>query len=72
MSRWWLLAAFAGGAVLGAIATKLYIQGEIKDVFGQALDKIGVGDYGGPVKDLWNGLVDDKFSVGGKRESSVS
>ena len=72
MSRWWLVAAGAGGFVLGAVVAKLYIQGEIKGKGSKAIDDIGLGDYGGPVKDLWNGLVDDQFSVGGSRAGSRS
>jgi len=72
MSRWWLLAAFAGGAIAGGVAMKLIIQGTIKSKGADAIDKLGIGDYGGPVKDLWNGLVDDQFSVGGNRERSMS
>lgn len=71
MSRWWLLVAFAGGAIAGGLVVKLYIQGDIKGKFGKAIDELLPGEYGGPVKDAWNGLVDDKFSIGGTRERSL-
>jgi hypothetical protein len=71
MSKLWLLAAFAGGAIVGGVAMKLIIQGTIKGKGDDAIDKLLPGEYAGPVKDLWNGLVDDEFSVGGTRERSI-
>lgn len=68
MSKLWLVAAFAGGAIVGGVVVKLVIQGTIKGKGDAAIDKLLPGEYGSAVKNLWSGLVDDQFSIGPQSE----
>lgn len=62
----WLF--LAGGFAGGAIVATLYIRGTIKAKGHKAIDDLLPAEYGGPIKELWSGLTDDQFSIGGTSE----
>jgi hypothetical protein len=61
VSKLWVAAAFVVGAAAGALAAKLYIQGEIKAAGGGLIDKILPKEYGGAAKNLYDTGVDAGF-----------